>query len=422
MVPRRSFRFPAGVLLLATALTGCGDAYASADLNAAGAVEVESTLPACAVASAPLRVDTVATGLEVPWDVAFLPDGRALVTERAGRIRVVGPDGLEADAWATLDVYDRDEVGLLGIDVAYEGMTPWVYVDHSYRSNPSSAVAQLAGKISRRIVRAIDPELGHPTTLRVVRYPITPEGHAGPPEIVVSEIPSFQLHGGGALRVGPDSMLYLANGDGAAYAVSQVPSSLRGKLLRFRLDGGIPEDNPQPESPVWVEGVRHVQGLAWDGATGAMLAIDHGPSGLPSEGGRTDRDELNVVRPGDNLGWPVVTGVTEGGPWTSAVAAWTPAIAPAGLEMYEGPEAAWTGSAFITGLRGASLRRVELDRSGGTPAPTCEEVMLPSKWGRLRLVREAPDGSLWVGTSNRDRRGTPRAEDDLILRIRPAGS
>lgn len=415
---------PVAALFLAALLAvtaGCDTAGTTPALDPAGAVELESSLVACPPGqdSPPVRVDTVATGLDVPWDVAFLPDGRALVTERGGHIRVIGDDGLAPEPWASLDVYDRDEVGLLGIDVVEVGGAVRVYVDHAARAEPGNRLAELAGGVTRRLLRAVDPERGHPTTLRVVRFPLLADGGAGDAETVVSGIPSYQLHGGGALRIGPDTMLYLANGDGADHAVAQNPGSLRGKLLRFDLEGRPPPDNPDPDSPIWAVGVRHVQGMTWDPASGAMLAIDHGPSGLPSEGGRTDRDELNVVVGGDNLGWPAVTGITEGGPWTSAVAAWTPAIAPAGLEVYGGAFETWRGSAFVTALRGASLRRIEFDRSSGTPAPLCEEVLLPSAWGRLRLVREAPDGSLWVGTSNRDGRGTPRAEDDVLLRLRP---
>lgn len=420
--PHRAIPLTVALLLLGVLAGGCGDAGPSDDLDARGAVELESALAACGPdpSSSDLLVDTIATGLDVPWDVAFLPDGRGLVTERSGRIRVIGAEGLVDRPWASLEVHDRDEAGLTGIDVSASGSAPAVYVVHAYRNDPASAVADLFARAQRRILRTLDPERGHPTTLRVIRFPIRPDGSAGAPETVVSGVPTFQLHGVGTLRFGPDSAMYVTNGDGADPGVAQRRSSLRGKILRYRPDGTTPADNPYPGSPVWAEGLRAVQGLDWDAASGTLMAIDHGPSGLPSEGRRTDRDELNVVPSGSNLGWPIVTGRTEGGPWTSAIASWTPAIAPAGLVLYDGPHEAWRGHAFITGLRGASLRKVDLDRSGETPTAVCEHTLLESTWGRLRLVREAPDGSLWVGTSNRDRRGTPRDRDDVILRIRPS--
>jgi glucose/arabinose dehydrogenase len=420
----RTLRRPSVALVavgLAVGVAACGDAYAAPDLDPAGAVELETTLAACAVGpdagAAPL-VDTLATGLEVPWGAVFLPDGRALFTERSGRIRVIGPGGLDPEPWADLEVYAHDEVGLMGIDLL-DGPEPAIYVHRTVRSEAGGAIGSLIQRVGRRAIRAIDPERGHPTTIEVLRIPIEGDGAAGTPEVVVSGIPAFQLHGGGALGFGPDGMLYVGVGDAADHPTAQNPRSLRGKLLRYRPDGTVPADNPDPDSPVWALGLRNVQGFAWDVQTGALVAIDHGPSGMVSEEGRSDRDELNVVEPGANYGWPIVTGETEGGPWTSAVGSWTPAIAPAGIAIYRGPVEAWRGDAFVTGLRGRSLRRVEFDRSSGRPVARCEHELLSSDWGRLRLVREAPDGSVWVGTSNRDGRGSVGEQDDMILRLRP---
>ena len=412
----------AHTLVLVALLGACG--RAPPDLSLRGAEEVEAELAACPVDSAagPLRIDTVAAGLEVPWDVAFLPDGGALVTERAGRIRLVDSEGgLRPETWATLDVYEGDEVGLMGIDVTSTSSSEAAaYVSLTRRENPSGLLASLAARVRRRVVRAVDPERGHPVTLEVARLPIR-GGEAGPLETVVEGIPAFPLHGGGALRFGPDGFLYLSNGDGFAPEVAQSPRSLRGKILRYEADGSVPDGNPQADSPVWALGVRHSQGLAWSPDGRRMYAIDHGPSGLDSEGGRTDRDELNVVAAGANLGWPVVTGLTRGGPFTSAIVGWTPALAPAGLAAWDAadPSHPWAGSLFVTGLRGTSLRRVEVqsDEDGGSA--TCGETVLGGDHGRLRLVRQAPDGTLWVGTSNRDGRGLPREGGDHILRVHP---
>ena len=388
--------------------------------EAAGAVEVDGGAPACAPrAGAPLRVDTLVTGLEVPWDVAFLPDGRALVTERPGRIRVVEADGtLRPEPWAELDVYAMQEVGLMGVDAVAGPDGTDVYVSATVRRTGGNVVVRMTRGIMRRIVRALDPERGHPTTLQVLRLRDA-GGRAGTPDVVVEGIPSFMIHGGGALRVGADGALYLTNGDGAAHHVAQDPASRRGKILRYALDGSVPADNPTTDSPVYALGIRHVQGLAWHPERGRLLAVDHGPSGMASEGNRTDRDELNVVGPGENLGWPIVAGATEGGPWTSPIVTWTPAIAPAGLAVYTGDSGPWSGSAFVTGLRGTSLRRLDLEETDAGLRVVCEETLLPTSFGRLRLVRQAPDGTLWVGTSNRDGRGVPRDRDDMILRIHP---
>jgi glucose/arabinose dehydrogenase len=232
--------------------------------------------------------------------------------------------------------------------------------------------------------------------------------------------------------------MYVSNGDAADHWRAQIPTSLRGKLLRFQPDGWVPASNPIPGSPVYALGIRHVQGIGWHPGAGRLLVVDHGPTGLPTEDYRTDHDELNAVSPGANLGWPIVAGGSEGGGLTSPILTWTPALAPAGLAVYSGGHPEWEGSAFVTGLRGTSLRRIVLESvtatageaAQGTGAAAgaaldirarCEETLLRTDFGRLRLVREAPDGSVWVGTSNRDGRGLPREGDDRLLRIRPPG-
>ena len=163
-----------------------------------------------------------------------------------------------------------------------------------------------------------------------------------------------------------------------------------------------------------------MQGLAWHPDTDELFAIDHGPSGMEQEDYRGNRDELNVVRPGDHLGWPIVTGTTSGDGLRSALMSWTPAIAPAGLAIYDGPVEAWFGDAFVTGLRGETLRRLDLEASGDASwRVTCEDVLFQQDFGRLRFVRVAPDGTLWISSSNGDGRGVPREEGDVILRVRP---
>jgi len=367
-------------------------------------------------------VDTIARGLTVPWDVAFLPDGRALVSERPGRIRLVSARGtLDPEPWAHLEVYAHEEVGLMGMDVGRSASGRlYLYVAATYREVPRDSWARRAAGAWRRLVRTFDAERGHPTTLRVLRIPVTGE-RAGPAEVVVEGLPAFMLHGGGALRFGPDGLLYVSNGDATEPSTAHDPRSARGKILRFN-----PEGEPAPVrdgslSPVFARGIRHVQGMDWDPETGQMFAIDHGPSGMAQEGYRGHRDELNAVGPGDHLGWPVVTGTTRGGPFTSALLQWTPAIAPAGMELYDGSVGEWAGSVFVTGLRGETLRRLRVSAGGeGRWRVDCQETVIERDYGRLRLVRTAPDGSLWVGTSNGDGRGVPGPQGDLIVRLRPA--
>lgn len=408
-------RSAAAAVLALPALGACEARPPQIEAETIGVTEVESTVAAC-TGSAPPVVDTIAAGLEVPWDIAFLPDGRALVTERPGRIRVIPAQGrLEAEPWAELPVHAPagSEVGLMGIDLGPGGEHAYVVATVA---RPSS---HLLRRIRDRLLRSLGPDRGQPITLTVYRIPVR---GAGPRDVepVVRGVASGYLHGGGALRFGPDGLLYVSNGDALDHWWAQSPASSRGKILRWTRDGSVPESNPTPGSPVYAKGIRHVQGIAWHPAARHPLVIDHGPSGLESEDFRTDDDELSVASPGANLGWPIVTGASQGGGLTSPLAVWTPALAPAGLAIYRGGHAVWDGSVFVTGLRGASLRRLAMawddeDR----PQVLCEETLLPDAFGRLRAIRQAPDGSLWVGTSNRDGRGIPRLGDDLILRIRP---
>jgi quinoprotein glucose dehydrogenase len=179
--------------------------------------------------------------------------------------------------------------------------------------------------------------------------------------------------------------------------------------------------DPADPVPVILRGLRNSQSFEWHPTTGAMVLVDHGPSGLPHERGRVGNDELNITFPGADLGWPVVAGASEGGGLHSPVVEWTSAIAPGGLAVTSDPESPWGIAAFVTGLRDGVLRRLPFDEANPSRV-TCSQPILDRGYGRLRLVAAASDGSLWVGTSNRDRRGGPRPGDDLVLRIEPVAS
>lgn len=417
---------PAVALTGCALLLGCGSDAPRPTAESLGVTETAVLEPtACEPSAGLVRIDTIASGLDTPWDVAFLPDGRALITERPGRIRVITASGTLLDPpWASIDVFADAEAGLLGIDVAPESdlaTSVEIYVAGTVQNLGGNAVTRILRGFGRRSARALNPERGHARYLTVFRVREV-GGEVREPDVVVSGVPSGPVHAGGAVRFGPDQLLYLTTGDAADPWRAQDLRSLRGKVLRYAPDGSIPPDNPNDGSPVWASGVRNVQGLDWHPDSRDLFAIDHGPTGLEREDFRTDDDELNLVAPGVNLGWPIVTGPTEGGRLTSPIATWVPALAPAGLAFYETPGSAWHGSAFVTGLRGASLRRVVLARTDAGWAVGCEEVMLRSSYGRLRLVRRAPDGTLWVGTSNRDQNGLPEEGSDLILRLHPPRS
>ena len=433
--------------LLFFVVLGCG----GAPEHRLSVEQIDADIPVCAEGRLGdregyegLAIDTLARGLEVPWDVTFLPDGRALVTERPGRIRVATPDGrLLDEPWAELDVLAVDEVGLMGIDAAPDfEETGHVFVVLT-RQDLGSGVGRVLRAVGRRLVRLFDPGAGYTVRLEIVRLTEravnegTLGGGEGTEATTLAELPSGRLHGGGALRFGPGGFLYVTTGDTAEPELAADSDALRGKILRYAYDAGEISPAGTGEGAIWAGGIRHAQGLAWhptnaevDGRNESdrdsedahvMYLIDHGPTGLPQEDGRTGNDELNRVTPGADLGWPDVAGGKVGEGLTPPVATWNPAIAPAGLEFYTNSGASWYGDAFVTALRGRSLRRLEMTPEASAPVG-CEEVLLDGTHGRLRLVRQAPDGSLWVGTSNRDGRGRPSPQDDLLLRISPENS
>ena len=328
-------------------------------------------------ASTRVEVSTLATGLRVPWSFAFLPDGDALVTERdSGRILRVSPSG-DVGEVQTLPEGGVGEGGLLGIAVSPEyERDRYVY---AYTTTEADN--------------------------RVVRFRVGDE-----PEPVLTGIPANAYHNGGRIEFGPDGMLYVTTGDAGDTANSQDRGSLGGKILRVAPDGSIPSDNPFPNSPVYSLGHRNVQGLAWD-AEGRLFA---------SEFGQNAWDEANRIEAGENYGWPEVEG--EGGTdrgFVDPITVWpTSEASPSGAEiLVDGAIPQWEGDLFVTALRGESLWRLELDDRGDVAD---RERLLEGEVGRVRDVAQAPDGSLWVSTSNRDGRGTPAENDDRIFRLAPA--
>ena len=340
--------------------------------------ELESTTPN----DGPVEVETsvVATGLEAPWDLVFTPDGEALVTERdSGRLLSVDASG-DVEELQSLPAGGVGEGGLLGLalspDYERDGLM------YAYYSTG--------------------------TDNRVVRFR---EGEE--PEPVLTGIPVNSFHNGGRLAFGPDGNLYVGTGDAGDRPSSQDTNSLAGKILRLTPEGEVPEDNPFSGNLLYSYGHRNVQGLAWD-ANGQLYA---------SEFGQDTYDEVNRIVPGGNYGWPEVEGEGgEGSGYVDPVATFFPTseASPSGVEILKGgaiPQ--WEGDFFMAALRGQRLYRLDLDESG---AVVGQEELLQGEAGRLRHVVQAPDGSLWILTSNRDGRGNPVPDDDRIIRLGPAGS
>ncbi|MEU8656003.1 PQQ-dependent sugar dehydrogenase [Actinoplanes philippinensis] len=324
-------------------------------------------------ASREVAISVLAKNLEVPWGLAFLPDGGAVVTERdTARILKVGPEstagGLEVTELRRLnEVRAAGDGGLLGIAVspAYAtDKTLFVY----YSTDQDNRIGKLAGD--------------------------------GKLEPILTGIPRSPEQNGGALAFGPDGFLYAGTGDGTPEGTqAQDPKSLGGKILRITTAGKPAPGNPVKTSPVWTSGHRNVQGLTWD-KTKRMYA---------TERGQPISAELNVVVKGKNYGWPKADGESTDAKFTGPLAAWpTETSSCAGVAVLETTIA----TACLLGQR-----LTILDVTGNGTVLGSPQELLAGEFGRLRAVVAAPDGSFWVGTSNQEDAGQPGPEDDRLLRL-----
>lgn len=333
-----------------------------------------------------LAVKVIAEGLEVPWEIRFLPDGNLLVTERSGRIVRVETATGSITALGTLPVAAAGEGGLLGVALDPEfPAQQYLYVMYTHRD------AGVGTGLSNRVSR------------------VTLNGDAlGEEVVLVDGIPGAGNHDGGRLAFGPEGDLWVTTGDATRGGLAQDTGSLAGKVLRMDREGRPAEGNPFAGSLVYSFGHRNPQGLAWLPGDPDPFVTEHGPS---------ENDEVNHVKAGGNFGWPLVGGAPGQAEFVDALFSWTPTIAPAGAVFYESDAIpGWKGSFLFVTLKESDLRRLTpVDPSFTAVAD--EQILFDGEFGRLRCIAVGPDGALYVGTSNRDGRGDPRSGDDKILRI-----
>jgi glucose/arabinose dehydrogenase len=379
-------------LLVATILSGavvaCGSSSAPPAVTPGGDPPGPTPAPADTFTAADgtrFGVQVVATNLEVAWAMAFAPDGRLFVTERAGRVRIVQDGRLLPEPALTLtDLHTNGESGVLGLALhpgfAGNGLVYIVY----------------------------DAEAAGGPVARLVRYRAVGNTLAEP-AVLLDDVPAANIHNGSRVRFGPDGKLYVTFGDAASPSVAQDLGRLNGKVLRLNDDGTTPADNPF-NSPIWSWGHRNPQGLDWHPRTGELYESEHGQTG---------NDEVNVITRGANYGWPVIEGAATRPDMITPITFFTPSVAPSGASFYRGTAfPAFRDNLFVATLGAQALLRITLDAANPRTVASVERLMA-GRYGRLRDVVAGPDGYLYVSTSNRDGRNTPVASDDRILRIVP---
>lgn len=383
MRSRTAIVLVAAALLAAGCSSGGGELPGVTPTSSAPASSAPggSTPSASAESAAPAKgtakvAGTVATGLTTPWGVAVLPEGDLLVASRDSGVitRVAAKDGRKTAVGTVPGVSAGGEGGLLGLT-----LSPDFATDHL-------VYAYFTTESDNRIARMLYDE-------------DRPAGEQlGAPDTILRGIPHGAIHNGGRIAFGPDGMLYAGTGESGDRGKAQDKDSLGGKILRMTADGEPVHGNPFAGSVVYSYGHRNVQGLAWD-SQGRLWA---------AEFGQDTWDELNLIQPGGNYGWPVVEGIGHRAGYVDPIAVWhTDDASPSGIAYAK-------GSIWMASLKGARLWRIPL---AGTKAAAAPQAFLVNRYGRLRTVLAEEDGSLLLTTSNTDGRGTPRGGDDRILRL-----
>ncbi len=320
-------------------------------------------------------VKVVVTNLQKPWALAFF-ENKIFITEKVGRIQVIDNGVLNREPVADFHVADINQAGLLGIAIHPDfAKNHFMYVYYTYQDGD-----KLWNKVQR--ITVINDKISDAAT-------------------ILDKIPGAEFDDGGVIKFGPDKKLYIGTGDATDDNAAQDLNSLAGKILRLNEDGSIPNDNPIQNSPVYSYGHRNPQGLAWD-SSGNLYETEEGP---------TKNDEINLIKSGQNYGWPnqECTGQNQ---YQDAKRCYEISIQPAGMVYYQSGKLDFNNSLVIASLRGNALFQVPINN--GTLGT--QKIILDGL-GRIREVGKDPEGYLYVLTSNTDGQGFPDKNDDKLLRI-----
>ncbi len=340
--------------------------------------------------SSDMATRDVITGLDTPWEILWGPDNRIWMTERNGTVSAVDPvSGSKTVLLEIAEVAQEGESGLMGM-VLHPNFTntPFVYLAYTYSSGSNLVV-------------------------KIVRYQYTGQALSDP-RTLIDGIRGNVIHDGCRLAFAPDNTLFITTGDAASSSLSQQRESLNGKILRINPDGSIPSDNPWPNSAVWAIGSRNAQGLVF-APDGTLYISEHGPG---------NDDEINIVSKGANYGWPAVEGLCNtpqeqtfctANNVVEPIAHWSATIAVCGLDYYNSDAISkWKNSLLLVSLKGQKIVHLQLNDDGTISG---RQDFFSGSFGRLRDLCIAPDGRVFIATSNKDGRGSPGSKDDRIIEI-----
>ncbi len=306
-------------------------------------------------------IKEIADNLDFPTSIGILPDGRILVSEQKGNIIFLNNNGTVLNNYRLDDYYFAEGAGLIGLTIHPKfDENNLFYIYYTYKNGE---------KIFNKILR-----------LQEKNNTIINE------KIMMDKIPASQLHNGGALKFGPDTKLYAAIGDNTVSESSQNLSSLAGKILRINDDGTTPQDNPFENSTIYSYGHRNVVGLVWDFNDKMLYA---------SEAGRIGNDEINLIKPGGNYGWPIEEcGNLENNQLLKPEFCFTPSIYPAGMTISNSTKLGYEGKLIVSTLKSQHLRIIDLYSK--------DQSTILTGFGKLKDVAEDKEGSLYTITGNKD--------------------